>query len=96
MSVTVERPLLSDPNRPMTVDDLFQYQRKFTLWAGARMAGIGAEQYDDGENGQRFESMPFTALADGLAEELADIVNYAVMLDVKLQRLVASLGADSE
>lgn len=81
------KPTLNDDG-PMSVADLFRYQRAFTLWAGARIAGVGAEQYDDGEKGQRFEGMAFERIATGLSEELADIVNYAVMLDIKMQRLV--------
>lgn len=71
----------------MSVNDLYEYQREFTEWAASRLMNVGADQYDMGEKGQKFEQMPVEDLITALAEELADIVNYATMLDIMLSRV---------
>jgi hypothetical protein len=68
---------------------LHSYQRAFTQWAAERLLGVGADQYDDGDH-QKFEAMTIDELVGGLREELADIVNYATMIDIQLQRWVAA------
>lgn len=80
-NVRVIRP----PSRGMTVQELYDYQRWFTQYAADRIAGVGAREYDRGGE-QKFESMGISQLVDGLREELADIVNYATMLDIQLDR----------
>lgn len=69
----------------MTSQALYTYQREFTRYAARRLLGVGADQYDEGD-GQKFERMSVGELVDGLREELADIINYATMIDIQLQR----------
>ena len=71
----------------MTVAELVEYQRAFTTYARARLRGVGADQYDMGQT-QKFEYMDPEELVAGLREELADIVNYAVMIDIQMQRML--------
>ena len=50
----------------------------------------GLQQYDRGDR-QAFEDLDFPTLITYAQEELADIVNYAAMLSIKLQRLKESV-----
>lgn len=74
------------PGYGLTAQELHDYQRTFTEYAAARLLTVGADQYDEGES-QKFEDMDLIKLATGLREELADVVNYAVMLDIRLTRI---------
>lgn len=76
----------------MTADDLFQYQRTFTHYAAKRLLGVGAQQYDRGGE-QKFERMTVDELVTGLREELADIINYATMIDIQLARWAERTGS---
>lgn len=69
----------------MTSSELYGYQRMFTQWAAERLLSVGADQYSL-PGRQKFEDMPTIDLITGLREELADIINYAVMLDIRLAR----------
>ena len=53
--------------------------------AAARILGVGDEQYSEGE-AQKFETMSLDELFQYLDEELLDQINYAVMLQIRLQR----------
>jgi hypothetical protein len=75
----------------MTTGQLYRYQRLFTGYAASRLIGVGKDQYDQGES-QKFEDMTVGDLITGLREELADVVNYAVMLDIRLGRLLGGGG----
>lgn len=87
-NVRVIRP----PAHGMTAEELFRYQRTFTQYAADRLTGVGAQQYDRGGE-QKFERMSVDELVDGLREELADIVNYAVMIDIQLTRWANRTGS---
>lgn len=52
--------------------------------AAARILGVGDEQYSEGET-QKFETMSLDDLFQYLDEELLDQINYAVMLQIRLQ-----------
>ena len=80
------------PSYGMTSYQLFEHQRRFTQWAADRLLGVGAQQYDRGGE-QKFERMTVDELVDGLREELADIVNYATMIDIQLQRWAERAGS---
>ena len=75
------------PEYGMTSEQLYEYQRKFTEYAARRLLGVGKKQYDLGRV-QKFEDMSVMELAVGLSEELADVVNYAVMLDIRMKRIL--------
>lgn len=53
---------------------------------------IGARQYYVEGQPQKFETMSFDALAQYYREELLDLVNYAVMTTIRLDRLRAELS----
>lgn len=64
--------------------------------AAARITGIGQEQYQVSPDEQRFESYSLPEMLTGLREELLDVINYAVMTDILVQRKLANLkGADN-
>lgn len=52
----------------------------------ARVLGVGADQYDQGDT-QRFEEMALDDLFLWAFEELDDVVAYCVMLRIRLERL---------
>ena len=58
-----------------------------------RIKGIGAEQYDKGKT-QGFETMPLCELIDWAGEELEDIIVYAAMLHIRLNRIKEELKSD--
>lgn len=70
----------------MLLKELLESQADFTRFARERISGVGAHQYDYGSR-QKFESMTFSEIAQGLKEELADVVNYATFLALKVQTL---------
>lgn len=82
-------PAWSAPSLPlggMNAQELGQFQDSFTRYARGRILGIGATQYSD-VRGQRFEAYSISRLIDEAQDELADVVNYAAMLAIALQRI---------
>lgn len=71
----------------MTSTELFNAQLHFTWKAANRLLGVGADQYDKGERGQRFEFTTFDEECSELQEELMDVVNYCAFLSIKIERL---------
>ena len=59
--------------------------------AAERAETIGAEQYSDGQT-QQFETMPLDELFEYADEELLDLINYAVMTRIRLNRLRVAIG----
>lgn len=51
-----------------------------------RIMGIGAEQYAEEGKPQKFETMSLDGLFEYAREELDDIIVYAVMLRIRLDR----------
>lgn len=86
--------LVRPPAYGLSSEDLFNYQRTFTRYAANRLTSVGREQYDRGSK-QKFEDMTVTELVDGLREELADIVNYATMIDIQLVRWLEKVKASA-
>jgi hypothetical protein len=76
------------PEHGLSANALFDYQRTFTRYAANRLLTVGAAQYDEGAS-QKFEDMSIGVLIDGLREELADVINYATMIDIQMQRVAA-------
>lgn len=52
----------------------------------ARVLGVGHEQYSLGSE-QKFEHLPIYELFEWTQEELDDVIVYAVMLSIRLERL---------
>ena len=70
----------------MTAKQLAEYQKKFTRHARGRILGVGAEQYADAA-GQKFEGYSVNRLISEMQDEMADVVNYAAMISIQLERL---------
>lgn len=82
---SIARPPVAPPPGVST-QQLAEFQRRFATYARLRLLGPGADQYvRDGK--QKFESLSPRQLVQELLDELADIVNYAAMLAIQLQRL---------
>jgi hypothetical protein len=60
--------------------------------AQKRILGVGNEQYSEGDK-QKFETMPLPRLAQYCEEETLDLVNYGVMLTIRVRRLEAIIEA---
>jgi hypothetical protein len=84
----------SVPEYGLNCDELYEYQREFTEYAAERLLGVGRDQYDEGAS-QKFEDMRLSELLIGLREELADVVNYATMIDVILTRWYVKADANA-
>lgn len=75
----------------MTSDELANAVEKFIVEAVTRVKGTGDDQYGGGDE-QHFESMDLDALFEWTREELYDVVNYSVMLAIRLDRLQAEVA----
>lgn len=75
------------PRRGMTTRELAQFQRDFTTHARGRILGVGAEQYADEHQQQKFESYPVFRLIVEAQDEAADLINYATMIAIQLERI---------
>lgn len=75
----------------MTSDELADRVGNFIVEAVTRVTGTGHEQYDK-EGTQNFEVMDLDQLFEWAREELYDIVNYSVMLSIRLDRLQGELA----
>ena len=71
----------------MTSHELSQEVAEAALAVMHRVETVGARQYEEATDKQRFEVMPLAALYQEGMEELEDIIAYAVMLRVRLQKL---------
>ena len=76
----------------MTAKELAEFQAAFTRHARGRILGVGAAQYED-EAGQKFEKYSTNRLIAEAQDELADLVNYAVMISISLQRIKEKIYA---
>ena len=74
------------PAEGMSSWDLADYQAEFAEYAARRILGTGAQQYDYA-GVQKFEQLDLPDIADELVDELADIVNYATMLAIRILRV---------
>lgn len=70
----------------MTSEDLADAVELAITRCRGRVLGVGDQQYSEGED-QRFERMPISELFDWMQEELDDVIVYAVMLSVRLERI---------
>ena len=75
------------PRRGMTTKELGEFQKAFTRHARGRIYGVGAEQYADEHQQQKFESYPVFRLIAEAQDEAADLINYATMIAIQLERI---------
>lgn len=81
-----EREAVKHHGEGISTDDFVSFHEAFTDYSASRIRGVGQKQYFDGQR-QRFEVFSGAELIDETLDELADVVNYAVMLGVKLLAL---------
>ena len=63
--------------------------------AQERILGVGAEQYTEGDK-QRFETMPLPELVEYCREEALDLINYGVMLTLRIETLADAVESATE
>lgn len=76
----------------LSTDDLAQYVADFTIDAASRVRGVGHDQYS-AEGYQKFETLTLPELFTYADEELLDMMNYCVMLRIRLIRLASAIFA---
>lgn len=57
-----------------------------------RFRGVGAEQYQINPNLQRFETEDPLKLLVGMREEVIDLINYGIMVDIQMQKVIDAVG----
>jgi len=77
----------------MTSEELADEVEAFIVHAVTRVEGTGDEQYSDGDT-QAFENKELDQIFTDAEEELIDIVNYCVMLGIRLRRLQVKIAKD--
>ena len=70
----------------MTSEELAEFVTGEVERLRTRIMGVGKDQYEDGDE-QLFETMPLEQLFEYAREELDDIVVYALMTKIRLNRL---------
>lgn len=75
----------------MTTEELADAVEDFIVQAITRVKGVGDDQYSQGDT-QKFEGMDIDELFIWAKEELYDVVNYSVMLGIRLDRLQAEIA----
>jgi hypothetical protein len=75
----------------MKSSELASEVQRVVIDAQSRILGIGAEQYErDGR--QKFEDMPMDELIEYVREEALDLVNYGVMVTLRIERLAEAVA----
>ena len=74
----------------MTSEQLAEEVARQVERCTSRVLGVGRAQYDDGR-GQKFERITVNQLFDEMFEELDDVIVYAVMARIRLQKALARL-----
>ena len=74
----------------LSSEDLADYVADTVVDATSRIKGVGNEQYSMG-GFQKFEGMPLIELFEYADGELLDMINYGVMLRIRLIRLGSAL-----
>jgi hypothetical protein len=75
----------------MTSQELADEVARVVADAQSRILTVGADQYTE-PDGQKFESMPLANLVEYVREEALDLVNYGVMLSIRVERLKAAMA----
>lgn len=73
----------------MTSEQLADQVEGIVRAVRSRILGPGAEQYDDGSGVQKFERLTLPELAAWLTEEADDLIVYAAMLRIRVERFAA-------
>ena len=71
----------------MTPQELSDAIGAIVQQAQDRITGVGAQQYHEEGKPQRFETMPLDGLHQYYREELLDIIIYAAMTIIRLDRI---------
>lgn len=79
------------PEQGMTSQQLSDEVGHWVAYCQSRITGVGNDQYST-ETHQKFEAMELTDLIEYSLEELADQVNYATMLGIRLRRIQGALS----
>ncbi len=79
----------------MTSDELADFVEGFIVQAVTRVKGTGDDQYSDGHV-QKFETKDVDDIFQDAQEELYDVVNYAIMLSLRLDQLQKDIAASLE
>jgi GNAT superfamily N-acetyltransferase len=74
----------------LTSDDLAGYVADFVVDAAARIRGIGDAQYSN-QTFQKFEGKALMEVFNDADEELLDLMNYLVMLRIRIIRLANAI-----
>ncbi|MFF0481081.1 hypothetical protein [Streptomyces sp. NPDC004435] len=75
----------------MTSEELADEVGHFIRQCRGRILGIGADQYQEPDGRQKFETMPLVELVIYAREEAQDLAVYAAMLDIRLKKLEDAL-----
>lgn len=78
----------------MTSEELADEVEATIRFCREGITGVGHEQYAielDGVELQHFETLPLESLIQYAREEARDLVNYGVMLDIRLRALQEAL-----
>ena len=76
----------------MTSDELADHIEDTIRGCRGQALGPGHRQYGQGDT-QQFESMDPVDILQMVREEVWDLINYAIMTDVQLQKLQGALRA---
>jgi len=76
----------------LTSEELAEHVEAFIVAAVTRVRGPGDDQYSNGDR-QAFEGRTLDEQFDELRDELYDVANYAVMLNIKVERLQQEIAA---
>lgn len=79
----------------MTSEELADFVEGFIVQAVTRVKGTGDDQYSDGDV-QKFETKEIDDIFQDAQEELYDVVNYAIMLSLRLDQLQKDIAASLE
>ena len=79
------------PAYGMTSAALAEEVSKAITRATTRVLGVGAQQYST-RTSQKFEDQPLKELFEGLLEEADDLINYGVMVQIRIRRMIEALG----
>ena len=71
----------------MNSDELAYDVQRAVAAVQHRILTVGADNYEHTASTQQFEHMPMHALFDMALEELEDLIAYAVMLRIRVNRL---------
>lgn len=78
------------PDKGLTVKQLTEAQQELCSYARWRIITTGADQYDQLTQ-QKFEDMDLHQIFKEARDEVADLINYLVFMDIRLQRMMKAV-----